>query len=39
MYYGKEVLLLVIRERGSHDVADNLLAAAEKQWETHLRKI
>ena len=25
------------RERGSFDVADNLLAAAEKQWEVHLR--
>ena len=25
------------RERGSYDVADNLLAAAEKNWEAHLR--
>ena len=28
---------LYSRERGSDDVADNLLAAAEKQWEVHLR--
>ena len=25
------------RERDSHDVADRLEAAAEKQWEVHLR--
>ena len=29
--------LCYFRERGSYDVADNLLAAAEKQWEVHLR--
>jgi len=30
-------MILTFRERGSYDVADNLLAAAEKNWEAHLR--
>ena len=33
----KVYLLSYCRERGSHETADNLLAAAEKQWEAHLK--
>ena len=37
MFNVQSSLLQHFRERDSHDVADRLEAAAEKQWEVHLR--
>ena len=31
------ILLIHFRERDSHDIADRLESAAEKQWEVHLK--